>query len=73
LGNLHILKGEWQSALEYYEKAIQLNTTNPEPYLKAAEASLKLNQKEEARKYYQHLLQINPSNKDALKGLAGIH
>ena len=66
----HLLDKDWSSALETLEKALQLDPRDVELRLYRAQAYLATNRKVEARREFETVLEMQPANKEAKKGLS---
>jgi tetratricopeptide (TPR) repeat protein len=64
-GNAFLLKGETQDAVEQYEKALQLNPTDPYVPFNLASALLQAGRFEEAVGYFEQALRIDPNDPQA--------
>jgi tetratricopeptide (TPR) repeat protein len=65
IGNEHYYENEYEHAIDYYEKALQIDPDNAYVLFSKGEALGKLGKYEEAIKYYDKALEINPKNGDA--------
>jgi len=67
-------KGLYQKSIEYFQDAVQADSTNWQAYQDMGNAYAQLNQNQNAIDSYQRSLQINPSNqavRDAITNLGG--
>jgi tetratricopeptide (TPR) repeat protein len=65
-----LLDKEWSSALETLEKALRFDPRDVELRLYRAQAFLATNRKAEARREFETVLEMQPANKEAKKGLS---
>ena len=66
------LKGNFNEALESFNKALELKPTNTGTLNHLAECYERVKSFEDAKKYYNKVLDFEPNNKIALKGLSRI-
>jgi tetratricopeptide (TPR) repeat protein len=66
MGRQSLLKGQRRSALTYLDKARQASPVWPEVYLALAEVMFSYNRKDEAKKYAEQALEINPGEEAAM-------
>lgn len=65
----HLLDKNWGSALDTLTKAVAFKPQDIEMHLYRAQALFALNRKVEAKKEFETVLQMEPANKNARKGL----
>lgn len=64
-GSYYLQNGNYEAALEYYNKAIELNSTNTDYYRKSAFCLTRLNRPDEAAIYYEKVLSKEHGDYDA--------
>lgn len=64
-----LLEKKYPQAIEILLRSVKLKDDNYQTHLWLAQAYALSNKRDEARKYYQRVLKLDPKNKDALKGL----
>jgi len=69
-GNEAYKKGDYQTAISQYEKALQSTKEAPELYFNLANAYYKLNRIAPSVYYYEKALKLNPSDEDITYNLA---
>lgn len=62
LGEVYVAMGDFKKALRSFEEAIRLEPNNPRILDCAVTATIKLKDKESARKYFKKLKEVNPEN-----------
>lgn len=60
----YVVEKNAQRALSQYEKVLAIVPDNGETLMLAGHLSMSLHQYQEARKYYEHVLQVDPENRD---------
>lgn len=67
-GDIAMKGGSFESALEYYTKAIELDPTNDELYTRRGIAFEKIHRYGKALNDFNKAISLNPDNKDAVEG-----
>lgn len=63
LGECYLFMGEYDKAADYYRKAAECGTGNPEPYMGLAAISIQHGDLEGARGSYQAAIELSPTDK----------
>jgi glycosyltransferase involved in cell wall biosynthesis len=69
IGNLYYKQQDFSNAYRYYSSAVELDSRDEKVLVLAGMTALLLERKNEAKRYFQSILDINPSNPTARKGL----
>lgn len=73
LGTLYIQKGDVQRSIEAFQKAIELDEKDTEPYIRLGWIYARQNKFDLAKSYLQGALQHNPTLGEAYRGLGEIY
>jgi Tfp pilus assembly protein PilF len=67
-----LIRGEYDTALNFYEQALKQEPTSVLALLGRGAALQKLGRKDEARQSYERALKVNPGNREALTNLTSL-
>lgn len=73
LGNVALARRDFQAAVEYLTKALNMGSASDETYVLLGAAYGGLGQLDEAQRATEHALELNPSNSQTHNNLANIH
>ena len=73
IGLIEQLQGNYKKALDYFKKAINLDSENDEYYYNCASTYFKMNEITFAKKYYNLAISMNPENQSYHLALANLY
>lgn len=68
-----VKRGMYETALEYYDRALEINPESSDAWNNKGVALYNLDRIDEALECYNKALEINPSNLDAMRNIAFLH
>lgn len=68
-----VKRGMYEKALEYYDRALEINQNSSDAWNNKGVALYRLDRVDEALQCYSRALEIDPSNLDAMRNIAFVH